>query len=327
MLKSELKFSKIIISLLSTREFILSDHIEVYLQKVFSQTLKEISCQKKENLCEQCNIPTCPFYQIFQDKNDKTESQEYRPYPYIINCSDKYLFFKSELFEISLTIFGDYIQYMPVFIKTFQKMGEKGIGNDSAKFQLFSVKDEISGEFLLIENELIHNSPKQIGIFEYIDSNFGKTVIQHDSPPQNDFAQNILVKNYLRNIQFTFLTPAILNKEQINIQNLSSNLLFEEAIERYTIMHLLYGDFKDGETLGRKQVFLSNSGIESVQKSKFSKTNQKYQQSKGILGICKISNIDEKMFQLLKTLEILHIGKNACYGMGKVKVDNWILVK
>ncbi|MCB1188813.1 MAG: CRISPR system precrRNA processing endoribonuclease RAMP protein Cas6 [Leptospiraceae bacterium] len=327
MLKSELKFSKIIISLVATSECIFNGYTDLFIQNYFPHVLKETSCLKSDNLCDICSIPTCPYYQIIHDKNDKIEAGylEYRPYPYIINASDKYLFFRGELLDINITIFGDYAKYLKNFISAFQKMGEIGFGDYKNKFQVSSVRDALTGDLLFGNNEIAQKQPKQMTILEYIGYKFGTTHINHGTNTENN--QNVFARQILKNIQITFLTPTKLSNKIENIDAVKCDTLFEEAIERYTSLHLLYGDFRDEDTLGKNQVFTSNGDIEAKEKCRYIRPSQQNSDLLGILGTCRISNIDEKMFQLLKTLEILHIGKNASYGMGKVKIDNWILVK
>jgi hypothetical protein len=249
---------------------------------------------------------SCGYFQVFesQDESKKQDGFFFKPHPYIISPSSKNEYKKGEVLEFSITIFGEYIRYMPYFIYSFELMGKLGFGEKRHKFQLREVKDFYSSQSVY-QGEKLYSS------------NITEKSVQ-------DYANFINKKNYhnhLMQFNLDFQTPARFVEDKKIVHELTPSILLDSIIRRYKIMHQFYGSFVESDLeLGNLQLEQSKQQRYKSWK-RYSNRQGKTLEQGGVTGSYSISLTEPKLALFLYCMEILHIGKSTTFGLGKVRLE------
>lgn len=309
-LKSKLKFVKLCVSLKAKEDCMLPEFTGSLLRGSFGHALKKSFCEEEARLCGSCGGSNlCGYFQIFESQDDsfKKIGYHYKPHPYIITPSLKNQFKVGDILQFEITLFGDSTKYLSYLIPAFKSMGTTGLGKDRKEFILLKVKDSLSGN-LIYENDMqLDNQLKELSIQDYAQ----KSTFE---PNQSSFT-------------IKFLTPGRFAENGRVLKTIPGKMLMESIIRRYTTMHSFYGELSKEDTyLKNLDIHISANQISFKKWNRYSNRQERKVQQSGILGIYDISNITEKIFYLFKTMEILHIGKNTSFGLGKIKLISEKLV-
>ncbi|HMV45549.1 MAG TPA: CRISPR system precrRNA processing endoribonuclease RAMP protein Cas6 [Leptospiraceae bacterium] len=307
MLKSKLNFSKVRVFFEALEDCKLPRFSGSFLRGTFGHALKEAFCVMAHRNCAKCMVrDSCGYFQVFESQ-DETKRQDgflYKPHPYILTPCLKNEFKKGEILEFSITIFGEAIRYMPYFIFSFQKMGEKGFGVERYKFNLTQIKDFYTGNSVY-DGSLISSR------------NITELTIQ-------EFASKLCPNPTQENLNYilSFETPArfVENKKDVHI--LSPSILLDSMIRRYKTMHQFYGEFIDSDLeLGNLQLSPYKKQ-RYISWKRYSNRQGRTLDQGGISGSYQVSLTEPKLALFLYCMEILHVGKSTTFGLGKVGIES-----
>lgn len=286
---------------------------------VFGNTFKKIVCVLKNQVCNECLLKSsCIYSYIFETPflGDKPfyNFSKYKniPHPFVIEPPlDKKRFFKpGDELVFSVVLIGKSINYLPYFIYTFSECGNSGIGKGRGKYKLKEVYTD--GQLIYNEKDRKIITP----IIEYleIEDNFlfeksletdGELTLHLITPlrikSRNDLIRTLefqtLVKHLL--LRLNFLSFFHCGGEQLN-WNYDS--VFEIAKKNKIVEDKTY--WWDWERYSSRQ----NTKIKLG----------------GIVGEIRYCGIIEPFKSLLKAGEILHVGKNTSFGLGKYIIVNGV---
>lgn len=301
MLQSKLNFSRICVRLTAEEDCRLPEFTGSLLRGAFGHALKKAFCVMHHRDCGNCLVSnSCGYFQVFESMSDtyKKMGFQYKSHPYIIIPSSKSVFFKKDILKFKLTMFGEYKKYIPYFVYAFQLMGEIGFGKNRHKFSLLSVKDDLSKEEVYEDGKL---SPDKI-----INAN-----LQLYSNGKEELSNVVPIE---------FITPARFVEKGKVVSKLNNQSLLSSMVRRYSMMNTYYGEYvpEDVESLELKLTPVQDEKYVSWER--YSNRQQKKVSQGGIVGTYNIVNPDERLYRLIKTMEVLHVGKNTSFGLGQIKV-------
>lgn len=304
MLESKLSFSSLKIHLRAEADCILPEFTGSTIRGTFGHALKTAFCVMHHRDCANCLVSdSCGYYQIFESQ-DNTKSSlgfQYKPHPYIIRPSKKSKFQIGEHLTFEFIIFGEYKSYIPYIVYAFDLMGKQGFGKDRNPFILESVQDSTSHQELYIDGRFHLDNLNHIDIQNYLGSE--------------------LSNQTLSQINIQFITPVRIEKKNKLQYNLDTELFWETVFRRYKNMHTFYGQFIETD------LNIQLCSIETVQQKdkkwqRYSNRQRRKVEQGGILGVYKFKELDTKAYRILKTIELIHLGKNTSFGLGQILVTS-----
>jgi len=198
----------------------------------------------------------------------------------------------SDKFDFGLYIFNSACNDLLYILSSLEKLlREIGVGADRYKFNNFSI---------YLNGKEIYNSDG----FQKIDSS-PKTFQNQD---------------YFRDIKLEILTPIRIKRD---------NRLLKKSLELEDILTSIYK--REEKLFFNRDIYKLNytpsytTTLKRLQyKPLLRRSNRQDRKLKvdGIIGEMAILNIDKRSFELLKLGEIIGVGKQSVFGLGKIRVKN-----
>ncbi len=282
------------------------------LRGAFGNIFKEIVCINKQAAnCEECFVSsTCAYKFIFEPKRLKDNNKKIDvPPPFILEppYDKKNEYKKGEYFKFQCIIIGKAIEYFPYFVLVFKKMGERGIGvkGKRGRFKLLKIKNN---------NKIIYDHRTDTL------KNFAK-------PVKITFTKNKFDKDLLT---LKFISPTRIKVGGKLINNLPFDLFLKVLIRRICILNKYYGDPEQISILRKylnnniNSVSVLNSSLKWYDWQRFSYRQRSFMKLGGFVGSITYKGDFKKYLNLIKLGEVIHIGKNCSFGLGKyeMKLDS-----
>ncbi len=199
-----------------------------------------------------------------------------------------------EFYDFSLYLFEDTIQKLPYIISAFVKLFEEmGLGADRKTFK----------EYSLFVNDSLINENSTIKLPKDWQKEF-----QTDS-----FHPNILIR---------FVTPLRIKKENRFVKPMElelkdiANSIYQRALKLQNKEFEKLPFEPKGEIVEKNLRFQELNRYSNRQKTKM--------KLGGTTGEIKIKELDKRSYELLKLGEIIGVGKQTVFGLGKIVLTNQI---
>ncbi|MCM8769242.1 MAG: CRISPR system precrRNA processing endoribonuclease RAMP protein Cas6 [Candidatus Omnitrophica bacterium] len=193
------------------------------------------------------------------------------------------------------------IEYFPYLILTLKKMGEKGIGikNRRGNFIIRNIKSD---------NTTVYDGEKEI-LYPYKNP-------QKITLPQKD----------VKAVSLEFLSPTRIKSDGKLTKDLPFSLLVKTLLRRLSLLKKNYCESSDF-TINYEKIKETAREVETVSCNlkwydweRFSTRQNTRMKLGGFLGkITYLGNLGD-FLQYLKVGELIHIGKNASFGLGKYAI-------
>jgi hypothetical protein len=282
----------------------------------FGHTFKKIVCTISSKDCRKCPLSSnCIYYYVFETPFDGGEkmggfSTPKAPQPFIVEpmLTDKRDFKPGEDFTMDLVLVGKAIDYLPYFLYTFEEMGRtRGIGK---------YKHNGFGGFKLEQVEQFNGSDRTI---IYQDGVMHAKNLQSDN---NSIDEN---PNYTKtNLLINFITPTRLKHAGALVErNRNKSMDFQLLIKNiYRRAYLLYfshqgKDLPLFEELIPEPVETLNKTLQWKELYHYSNRSRRKVPTGGFLGSIIFGDGWQEYYPLIKLGEIIHIGKETTFGLGK----------
>ncbi len=269
----------------------------------FGHQLKRVICIQRGTECAQCALrQQCPYPYLFASTNQQNE-EILRPFILKPPLSRKQFFLANKKLYFQLVLVGKAIDYLPYFIYTFIRMGERGIGRDRGRYALQNV--------LSID---LHG--KKYPIY---DSETG--TLQSEIPR---IQLDAIKTKLLPQIALQFLTPTQIKQNGKISKVPDFPLLIKAILRRYHRLRYAHGDGQreqfaiDWEAASRIEVVK-----EEVQYQRFKRYSNRQGRPvpmEGFVGKLVFRGNLTPFYPWLKIGEYLHVGKGATFGMGWYRV-------
>ncbi|HON06301.1 MAG TPA: CRISPR system precrRNA processing endoribonuclease RAMP protein Cas6 [Candidatus Ratteibacteria bacterium] len=272
------------------------------LRGAFGIAFKNSICvNKKIQDCNGCLISNkCIYKQIFNTEVISDEKSQNFPQPFILEPPyDRQTFYgKNDYLKFGLIIIDKMVDYFPYFVLTFKLMGEKGIGirKKRSEFDLIKIKNRTRIVFDgKTQNIKDYRKPVKISI------------------PK--IKQNLLTLN--------FISPTRIKIEGELINGLPFVLFIKSLLRRISLLKKNYSDNKnfkiDYDALLEKACNIQtvSSSLRWYDWQRFSSRQKTTMKLGGFTGQITYSGEIQEFIPYIKLGEIIHIGKNTSFGLGK----------
>lgn len=281
---------------------------------VFGNTFKKIACVLKTQVCEECILKnSCVYSYIFETPppSDKTifNMSKYKniPHPFIIEPPEnaKKIFAPEDELIFSLILIGKAKNYLPYFIYTFTECGKKGIGKGRGRFTLKEVLTE-KEEKIYTDND--HN-------------------IKSPTPKEIEIREDIFeAEEEEKELALQLITPIRLRNNNDLVTKLEFYTLIKALTLRLNLIHFYHceglepnWDYKKILDLA-KNVKIIEDKTRWWDWERYSTRQKSKMKLGGLIGTIRYRGKIGLFKDLLEAGEILHIGKNTTFGLGKYKI-------
>lgn len=282
----------------------------------FGSVFRNLVCHDSGLDCHQCMLRTaCPYPAIFRPElalgGIPISRLREPPRPFVFSDplpESSELPSRSPL-SLGLAVVGSAYRLLPHFAATLKRLGEEGIGHKRVRFHLESIHTvDPSG----LPREEVYRSDMSVVHAAAL----GMTAAQLERPGDRQ-AKRILVR---------FRTPTLLRSEGAAQDNPSFGVLFRRVRDRVSALATFFGESPldiDAKGLGD---LADNVGTLHSDFSRFSwiRTSARTQQRHPIQGVVGEAMYEgDELGQLmpwLRMAELLHVGKHATFGNGKIEV-------
>jgi len=195
-----------------------------------------------------------------------------------------------EYYDFSFYLFNNYIEKLPYVVSALNMMlKQTGLGRDRVKFDEFDI-------FVNNENILVNNSIK-------LPTNYEKT---------------FKIDKICQNISLEFVTPLRIKKQ--------NRFLRDDSIELKDIVNSIYQ--RQMKLLGKEftkfpyeiKGDIVNKNLNYKELTRRSNRQKTVMKLGGIVGEITIKNINKESFEVLKVGELIGVGKQTVFGLGKIRV-------
>lgn len=195
-----------------------------------------------------------------------------------------------EKYEFNFYLFDSAVEKLPYILSAFINMlKENGLGKDKIKFDDFDI---------FINDELATNK--------------GNITIP------KDYIKIFEINSLAKNIQIEFETPLRIKKENrfLRDDEIELSTLINSTYQRQ--MKLLNRDFKKFPYQIQGDIIEKNLRYKELTRA--SNRQKTTMNIGGLIGTMTIKNINKECYEVLKLAELLAIGKQTVFGLGKIKV-------
>ena len=276
---------------------------EFLFRSVMGMELRNLSCLFKNRKCEECDLKfQCAYSIIFESPiskdNPVLKGRNYASHPFIISIDNNE---KKPLDEIilNITLVGKAIDYFPYLFYAISKGGETGIGRERIKYAVESVKNK--------DREILKNGQLDISISK-----------------KEWIAGTHSGKGAKRKYLIEFVSPLRFKKNGKYVDKISYGDILKGLRRRVEILSGMYGESSPVPEINEiKDVDekLVSSDIRWVENKRWSGRQKITMLLGGIKGTMELSGSFTPFERsLLEAGELFHFGKNAGFGLGRIKV-------
>ena len=261
--------------------------------------LMEFSCLSDGN-CDNCKY----FHSCMVDKVMYSKLK-YKPdfianetsVGYILECFDKKTNYKKgELLKFNLILFGDTIRYISYFIYAFDVLGKKGIGKYHSKYKLEKVLSE-NGREIFINGEIIKNNILVKKVSDYIVER-KKQLLNVPS----------VIMNFISPFRYKYQGHY---KSKIDINDL------DIALNRRINILNAYEGIRDEINIKCNNCSFTSENLNWSENQRYSSRQDAKMKLGGVEGSISLNINNEDFLELLIAGELVHMGKNSSFGLGK----------
>lgn len=270
--------------------------------------LKRTVCAVRVKVCEPCLLrPSCVYARIFEAKPDPEQraGQVNLPHPYVLDSSpmDRETYVKGDAFHFELLLFGSLIELLPYFIYAVEEMGRRGLGTKRQRFQLERVE---VGKQTIYTPEL----PQ----------------LPDPLPDRRLTLDPLPLDGDIHRIRIHLETPLRTKSDGRLVSSLDFTLLVQIALRR---VRALWWEFeKHSPPLDEKllhsqarQIEVLNSSLHWHEQIRYSSRQKSRQFMGGVGGAIEFEGSLAPCLPLLRVAEVVHLGKETSFGLGKVRVE------
>ncbi len=315
----EFRVAHYVIEIVAREELLLPEYKGSMLRGAFGHTLRRLCCAQRQETCKECLVrENCPYFYVFEtapgQDAEVLRKNESVPRPFVLEppLTRRTRFEKGESLFFNLILIGRAISLLPYFIVTLRELGDWGIGTGQGKYHLAGIRARhpLSGEEAVVYqgDGLVRNVDRSLG--------FGELSVV-PAPTGTTLTVNFLTMTRLKHQGHLIDIPefeAVIH----NILRRLSAMAYFHCGERLRL------DFK-GLTEDASRVRLVDHDTRWVDWERFSSRQQVKMKMGGIVGTAAYLAPEEgyysRFWPWLKLGEMLHIGKNTVFGLGKIRIS------
>ncbi len=274
----------------------------------FGLAFRRIACPFPKKECPDCLLRhQCVWSYVFDTPRPKEtkimRKAETVPHPFVIEPPDQKITEYPPDAELifGLTLIGKAIDYLPYFILTFEQMAEQGLGPGRGKLKL----------------KLVTQNRKQIydPQTKTLRTPLRPQHLTFLPPPPASCTQ----------LTLHFLTPTRIIRQGKMVKKPEFPILLRSLFRRITLLAYFHDQpiTTDFTTLIRQSEAIKtvSEDLTELHWRRFSRRQEGEIPMSGIIGTITYRGEIAPFLPYLRAGEILHIGKNTSFGMGKYKME------
>lgn len=278
----------------------------------FGRALKQAMCVLRTRNCDDCLLSSqCLYAKVFEAQKNSLPHESSRmaaqPHPFVLEPPETHdiQFSSGDDFSFNVLLFGQSTESLPYFIHAVNLMGQEGmgrkIGPNAGQFELTSVfrgKDELYNQK---DKKLLQPPPINLSL-----------------PPA--------CSTHFDRLKIKFLTPLRLKHENRLTSDLPFHLLIRAALRRISALIACFDgvepalDYR-GLVADAAQISVSESNLRWMDWRRYSFRQRQDMQMGGIIGEVIYSGDLQSFRPLLEFCQIVHIGKQTTFGLGRFNME------
>ncbi len=282
------------------------------LRSGFGAALKELCRYDSRHIpCNQCRlVDSCPYSYIFETYNPQERKIDFNaekfPHPFVfyLHEIDNKYFPSGSTLNITLTLFGNGIDYLLFYIYAFDVLGEMGLGPKRGKFMLTKVSDHFTGKSLYeAQSKTVLENPHAITL--------------------NDLEPNL---KKIKNSKILFIIPTTIAKNNRTIDTLTSEIFIRSLLRRASLLAKLHTSNKwELDYIKVIDKFCNKVDIKESQLvvkpyDIYSSRQGRSRLIHAFKGSALIKGELTPFWPLLKLGSFMHIGNSTSQGFGKYEL-------
>lgn len=286
----------------------------------FGNVFRKLTCALKKLDCSDCLLKSkCIYAYVFETFPPESaqimnmNKYEKIPHPFIIEppqidlqlkSSNSNIYLPGSTFEFHLILIGKAIEYLPYFIYTFHELGKTGIGKGRGKYKIIKV--------------LKTDKDKEIAVYSYTEK------LIRQLPSDSIFiSEDFKPTNSKGRLSLRFITPLRIKYKRDLVVKPEFHILIRNLLRRLNLLYYFHCEDKKPEWNHREiinhseSVEIESSSLRWFDWERYSSRQDIRMKLGGLVGeITYYGNI-EPFIPFIWAGEILHIGKNTSFGLGK----------
>lgn len=279
----------------------------------FGSAFKETVCVVDHRACARCLLRSrCAFPYVFDTPvpEDAIRMRKYlaAPHPFVFlpPLEEKTLYKPGEALTFGLTLIGKGAEFLPYFIYTFERLGEKrGLGKGRGRFAVESVTWlSPEGEEVQIYNgaeKMLRNTFRPLTIQDFSSLHFELVTLNFLTPTRLVYAEALT-----QTPEFHMLIRTLLRR-------LSNFAYFHCGTE-------LDLDFR-GLITAAEQIETVHSDMRWYDWERYSARQDTRMKLGGFIGNVTYQGDLQPFLPLLRLGELVHVGKGTSFGLGKYTME------
>ncbi len=282
------------------------------LRGAFGHGLKRVCCAQRWQSCEQCLLAeACAYSYIFLNHKTKSSSPSKlssRPHPYVLSPVDNgtTVFQVGDEIVFKLLLFGSRaVGMLPYIVYALMEMGKTGLGkgnrSGSGRFKLLSVRNDKHLFYDYNRQEFVHSQ---------------------DTIDLRLVNESVSCGRLLVN----FSTPLRMKNKQRLVTKPDFQTLVRGVLRRVSSLEDAYGE--GYPELNYKELIDRAAGVKSeladtrwYETTRYSNRQKQKMNFGGIVGQAIYQGNLTAFLPLFRYCEIVHIGKQTTFGLGKIKLE------
>ncbi|MDD3654370.1 MAG: CRISPR system precrRNA processing endoribonuclease RAMP protein Cas6 [Desulfotomaculaceae bacterium] len=286
----------------------------------FGSTFKRIACSLRGTECRACLLKSnCPYAYIFETApppgSEALRNYSSIPRPFILEppLETKTEYTPGEKLHFNLILIGKAIGYLPYFIVAFRELGEMGIGRLRKKFRLAAIR---AVHPVSCASEIIYRAEDQL---------VRNVELTWQSDIEKVASADIPEVPAIRKIRLEFQTMTRLKFEEKFVRRVEFHMLVRNLLRRLSSLAYFHHGWEpdlDFTGLIRRAaaVRLVQDRTRWVDWERYSSRQDTKMNLGGIVGRVEYEGELGEFIPLLRLGELVHVGKGAVFGMGKIEI-------
>lgn len=302
----QIRFSVLNFTLLMQEDVVLPERKEVVIRGGIGDMLLKQYCIRDAK-CDTCDFTDSCIMQNFmyakyKKKPDFVTTGE--SMGYVISAEGKKTSYRQgERLYFSLTLFGNIIAYLNPVVQAVHLLGQCGIGEKWAKYQIEKIQNR-RGKAILEDGSIYYKN--------YLIELLGDYVEERKQQIKADYFE--------QTCKIIFSSPLAVKYKSEFIKEFDSRAILNSVARRIYMLECFEGREESEKKFLDCFPVIAEQKIITYDTQRYSSRTKQHMPLKGIAGEIKLEQITEEMLDYLLAGEITHIGKNTRFGFGKYRV-------
>ncbi len=277
------------------------------LRGAFGVALKRTVCVNPEGNCSGCAVKDDCIYRFLFEPESNTPRIKNPPHPFItypLSLGGKSMR-RGSVYTFGFTVFGNAIGKLPYVVYSITQMGRLGVGKGKGRFEVKEIKKYISPK-------------RRITIYSQKDGKLKEA-------PGLDVGSILSLRPVSDSLILEAITPIRMKLKGKLTHKIGLRDILLSIVRRFSTLSTLYGGgerdvFKDFDVDRVLDGVKDRPDFRWVDFKRFSKRQDAYMMMGGAMGRMIVEGKFESVYPILKVGELIHIGKNTSFGLGRYRV-------